>query len=68
MRPPRNRPGRPPLSPDGASAAIHVKMSPHLFDAACREAAQARISLPALVRSVLTAHLQPTRRPGPSDT
>ena len=58
--PPRRR-GRPRRAVD--PAAIHVKMAPVTFDAACRQAAREDVTVPELLRRALQQRLEAPPRP-----
>ena len=51
---PRKRPGRPPLDKDSPSVGIHVKVSSRTYDVVYACARRERVSVPEVVRRVLT--------------
>jgi hypothetical protein len=49
------RTGRPPLSDDGDSVPVHVKLSPRDYDETYRRARRDRVSVPEQIRRELHA-------------
>jgi hypothetical protein len=56
-------PGRPPLDPDDPAVGVHVKMPGKAYDALYAKAAQARVSLPTLIRETLKPLIDIQTRP-----
>lgn len=48
-----NKPGRPPLDPTSRSVAVMLKVPARTFDAYCRRASAARLSVPEFLRRAL---------------
>ena len=52
----KRKPGRPPLDPQARlSAPVHLRLALRHYDALCKRAAQARVSVPSLIRAALEA-------------
>lgn len=45
--------GRPPLSPDGTTTAVNLKLPDRLYDSAYAAAREARCSVPEMIRRLL---------------
>jgi len=51
----RRKPGRPPLDPTDPSVVVTLRMPARVFEAVCRRAAAARLTVPEVIRRALRA-------------